>query len=55
MTEAPGSVLAQLLGQVSSQASLRIQQAGQVLLELPVAQLADCFEQAIPRRLGCGS
>jgi phosphoribosylformylglycinamidine synthase subunit PurL len=54
-TEAPGSVPAQRLGQVSSQANLRIQQAGQALLELPVAQLADCFEQAIPRRMGCGS
>ncbi|QVL52968.1 MAG: phosphoribosylformylglycinamidine synthase subunit PurL [Cyanobium sp. M30B3] len=49
---APGSVPAQRLGQVSGQAVLRVHQAGQALLELPVAQLRDTYEQAIPRRMG---
>ncbi len=54
---APGSVVAQHLGVVTaggSAAELVIRQAGlaQPLLQLPVAQLAECFEQAIPRRMG---
>jgi phosphoribosylformylglycinamidine synthase len=54
---APGSVVAQRLGVVTaggSAAELVIRQAGlaQPLLQLPVAQLAECFEQAIPRRMG---
>jgi len=48
----PGSVPAQRLGQVSGQANLRIQQAGQLVLELPVARLHATYEQAIPRRMG---
>ena len=46
------SVPAQRLGQVSEHASLRIQQAGTTLVEVPVAQMQECFEQAIPRRMG---
>jgi len=34
------------------EAELQIQQAGVPLLNLPVAQLAAQFEQAIPRRMG---
>ncbi len=53
---APGSVPAQCLGVVKAgeggSAQLSISQAGQTLLELPVAQLRECFEQAIPRRMG---
>jgi len=43
---------AQCLGVVASEAELQIQQAGQLLLQLPVAQLEAQFEQAIPRRMG---
>jgi len=52
--EASG-VPAQCLGVVEPDqpgASLVIHQAGAPLLELPVAQMADRFEQAIPRRMG---
>jgi len=45
-------VPAQCLGVVAAEAELQIQQAGQPLLRLPVAQLAAQFEQAIPRRMG---
>jgi phosphoribosylformylglycinamidine synthase len=48
----PGSVPAHCLGVVASEAELQIQQAGQPLLNLPVAQLEAQFEQAIPRRMG---
>jgi phosphoribosylformylglycinamidine synthase len=49
---AAAGVPAERLGQVSRQATLQIRQAGQALLELPLRQLCDCFEQAIPRRMG---
>ncbi len=45
-------VPAQCLGVVAAETELQIQQAGQPLLHLPVAQLAAQFEQAIPRRMG---
>ncbi|MFM8936093.1 MAG: AIR synthase-related protein, partial [Vulcanococcus sp.] len=49
-------VPAQCLGVVedgsSDAASLSISQAGTSLLQLPVAQMAERFEQAIPRRMG---
>ena len=48
-------VPAQCLGVVEPDqpgASLVIHQAGAPLLELPVAQMAERFEQAIPRRMG---
>ena len=48
---AGAGVPAQWLGQVSSLVCLRIQLVSQVLLELPVAQLGEWFEQAIPRRM----
>ena len=48
---AGSAVPAQRLGQVSSLDSLRIQSADQALLELPVAQLGEWFERAIPRRM----
>ena len=47
-----GSVPAQCIGVVAAEAELQIQQAGQPLLRLPVAQMASQFEQAIPRRMG---
>jgi phosphoribosylformylglycinamidine (FGAM) synthase-like enzyme len=52
-----GVVPAQPLGMVTATgagAELVIRQGGlaQPLLQLPVAQLAECFEQAIPRRMG---
>ncbi|NDG74126.1 MAG: phosphoribosylformylglycinamidine synthase subunit PurL [Synechococcaceae bacterium WB8_1B_136] len=53
--QAPGAVPAQCLGVVTSgdgAATLEIRQAGSTLLHLPVAQLAERFEQAIPRRMG---
>ena len=46
------AVPAQRLGQVSAGPDLRISQAGSPLVQLPVAQLRDRFEQAIPRRMG---
>jgi phosphoribosylformylglycinamidine synthase len=49
---APGSVPAQCLGVVEDEAELTISQAGSTLLQLPVAQMAERFEQAIPRRMG---
>ncbi len=49
---APGSVPAQPLGQVSAASHLRIHHGGVDLVDLPLAQLRDCFEQAIPRRMG---
>ena len=49
---APGSVPAQCLGVVEDDAELTISQAGSTLLQLPVAQMAERFEQAIPRRMG---
>ena len=48
----PSGVPAQCLGVVVSEAELQIQQSGVPLLNLPVAQLAAQFEQAIPRRMG---
>lgn len=39
------------LGQVTSTADLVIQQAEAVLLHLPVVQLREAYEQAIPRRM----
>jgi len=49
---APGSVPAQPLGQVSAASHLRIHQVGTAVVDLPLAQLRECFEQAIPRRMG---
>ncbi|MFZ9463719.1 MAG: AIR synthase-related protein, partial [Vulcanococcus sp.] len=49
---APGSVPAQCLGVVEAEAELSISQAGARLLQLPVAQMGERFEQAIPRRMG---
>jgi phosphoribosylformylglycinamidine synthase len=46
------AVPAQCLGVVAAETELQIQQAGQPLLHVPVAQLAAQFEQAIPRRMG---
>ncbi len=45
-------VPAQCLGVVEDEAELSISQAGQRLLQVPVAQLSERFEQAIPRRMG---
>jgi len=44
-------VPASCLGVVAAEATLTVKQAGVVLLEQPLAQLADRFEGAIPRRL----
>jgi phosphoribosylformylglycinamidine synthase II len=49
------AVPAQCLGVVTSGgagAELEISQAGSTLLQLPVAEMAERFEQAIPRRMG---
>ena len=51
-SEAGVAIPAQCLGVVTADAELTLTQAGTNLLQLPVAQLADSFEQAIPRRLG---
>ncbi|MFZ9216048.1 MAG: AIR synthase-related protein, partial [Vulcanococcus sp.] len=40
------------LGVVESEAELSITQAAQPLLQLPIAQMSERFEQAIPRRMG---
>ena len=47
-----GSVPAQCLGVVEADRELSISQAGNTVLELPIAQLRERFEQAIPRRMG---
>jgi phosphoribosylformylglycinamidine synthase len=49
---AAASIPAERLGVVSGQPSLLIRRAGEALLQLPVALMADHFEQAIPRRMG---
>ncbi|MFO7629847.1 MAG: phosphoribosylformylglycinamidine synthase subunit PurL [Prochlorococcaceae cyanobacterium] len=46
------AVPANPLGVVEADARLSFSQAGTALLDLPLAQLRDQFEQAIPRRLG---
>ncbi|NDC13782.1 MAG: phosphoribosylformylglycinamidine synthase subunit PurL, partial [Synechococcaceae bacterium WB9_2_170] len=43
---------AQCLGVVQPGQELTIHQAGEVVLQLPIAQLQSTFEQAIPRRMG---
>ena len=45
-------VQGQCLGVVAGEAELQIQQASRMVLQLPVAQMSDRFEQAIPRRMG---
>jgi phosphoribosylformylglycinamidine synthase subunit PurL len=49
---APGSLPAQCLGVVEAEPELTISQAGSRLLQLPVAQMSERFEQSIPRRMG---
>jgi phosphoribosylformylglycinamidine synthase len=46
------AVPAQCLGVVEADRELSITQAGSTVLELPIAQLRERFEQAIPRRMG---
>ncbi|MEY4759038.1 MAG: phosphoribosylformylglycinamidine synthase subunit PurL [Cyanobacteriota bacterium] len=50
--EAPGSVPAQAIGEVTAVPSFTITQAGSVVIEQAVAALQTCYEQAIPRRMG---
>jgi phosphoribosylformylglycinamidine synthase len=50
--EAPGSVPAQAIGEVTAVPSFTITQAGRVVIEQAVAALQTCYEQAIPRRMG---
>jgi phosphoribosylformylglycinamidine synthase len=45
------SLAATEVGQVTATADLVIQQPGGVLLHLPVSQLREVYEEAIPRRL----
>ena len=45
-------VPAERLGQVEANGVFRVWQSRGPLLELPVAQLAQTYEQAIPRRMG---
>jgi phosphoribosylformylglycinamidine synthase II len=52
LEQAQSLIPAQLLGQVSGQPSLRIHQAGTTLVDLAVSRLQECFEHAIPRRIG---
>tara|TARA_B100000029_G_scaffold109887_1_gene101447 strand:- start:110 stop:442 length:333 start_codon:yes stop_codon:yes gene_type:complete len=51
-TTSPGSVFDQYLGVVTADEELLITQAGNRLVQLPLNQLRECFEQAIPRRMG---
>ena len=46
------SVFDQYLGVVTADEELLITQAGNRLVQLPLNQLRECFEQAIPRRMG---
>ena len=50
--EAPGSVPAQPIGEVTAVPSFTITQAGSVVIKQAVAALQTCYEQAIPRRMG---
>ncbi len=49
--QAPGSVPAIKIGKVRSDNKLLITQMGANLVNIPVSQLKDCFENAIPRRI----
>jgi hypothetical protein len=49
--EADPSLPVTRLGRVTSAADLVIQQMETVLLHLPVVQLREAYEQAIPRRM----
>ena len=51
-TASPGAVFDQYLGVVTADEELLITQAGNRLVQLPLNQLRECFEQAIPRRMG---
>ncbi len=53
--EADGlSIPAQPLGQVQASTELLISQAGLALVQLPITQLEQSYEQAIPRRMAVG-
>ena len=48
------AVPAQRLGQVQASPVLAISQADQALLQLPISELKQSYEQAIPRRMAAG-
>ena len=48
------AIPAQRLGQVQARADLVISQADQVLVQLPISELQQSYEQAIPRRMATG-
>ena len=48
------AIPAQRLGQVQDRADLVISQADQVLVQLPISELQQSYEQAIPRRMATG-
>ena len=48
----PGAVPARCLGVVTAAPELLIGQAGTALLQLPLAEMRERYEQAIPRRMG---
>nr|WP_231596652.1 phosphoribosylformylglycinamidine synthase subunit PurL [Synechococcus sp. CBW1108] len=49
---AAAAVPAQPIGTVTALASLRISQAGSLLVDQGIGELQTCYEQAIPRRMG---
>jgi len=48
------AIPAQRLGQVQASAELVISQADQTLVQLPISELKESYEQAIPRRMATG-
>jgi hypothetical protein len=46
------SIPAQAIGTVLQQEHLQVQHDGVLWLDQPLTVLRDCFEQAIPRRMG---
>lgn len=48
------AIPAQRLGQVQASAELVISQADQALVQLPIRELKESYEQAIPRRMATG-
>ena len=48
------AIPAQRLGQVQASPDLVISQADQALVQLPISELKESYEQAIPRRMATG-
>ena len=54
LDQAGPAIPAQRLGQVQASPDLVINQADQALVQLPISELKESYEQAIPRRMATG-